>query len=645
MKKILIILVFLLLVGCTNDYPDFNDDVTITLNITSEVDPVITASRGEGVYDKANKVYTLTVSTAATVDISLSHEDYETLTLSFTSTDLLEGNIVRDVEFIHPHRAKAVITVKTSAPTSSIQIDGYEYTSKGNTFTMQFPNRNIDTNIKISAPGYQEVIVPIKPEMLVVGYHQTTVVLPKNDEVVISYRMRNNKSVELIDLYTRDYLEKTTSRDQVYYVLKKGTEVYYQDNTTNNLVYLKADKSQEIFPFGPSATQYYIVETADNFLINGHTIYYEYQNKRYIANFEAYIDDKQYYKTNIPVGSEILYLDGNDIAYKKEVSEQQNISLTKDDFNELSPLSLKLKLYDIYNNKVIDKFMISDVEYIDIDDYIIYQYPNLYLENYYIENSDLLLQEYIDGEWITNVKVIPKEDGILVRFKDAEDNIIKFGEVDYRIYDAMYQRQFIIDNNSSIQYLGREFIFNTRGYLPNLSRTEIDGKKYYVLDEPIKLNTDEYEFMIYIESNKEFLNIEIIHNNQWYFYSNPGSYGLNVKQNDLVIVRVLEYEDSKIPITYESRINLTEEYLKKGMIKLTEKAELINVLPSFKIVAGEGVEITSFYLSHNLYYIDDEGNIFYLYNPDFIFVHYKIGVEEFFEQITFDPHKEIYIID
>lgn len=645
MKKILIIIVLLFLVGCANDYPDYTDDVSITLNITSEVNPIITPSRGEGIYDETSKKYTLKVSTVATVDISLSYEGYETLTLSFSSTELLQGDITKDVEFIHPHRAKVVLELKTSAPTNEILIEEHEYTNKGNIFTFLFPNRQVNTNIKVSAPGYQNITIPITPEKLIVGYYNTKEILPKDDEVLIKYQKVNNQTIDFYNFSNREYISPSLISDQIIYIFKKGDEVIYYDTTLNNNVYFKADQSKEIFPFGPLADKYYSVDYKDREFFNSYKMYYEYENRRYIASvYNDYLEDAKIYKTNIPIGSKILYQSNNMIAYKKEIEENELITLNEEAFYNLEPFILKVKLYDVYNNVSVDSYIFRDNENYATGDYFYFSFSDFESSNYYIENNDLLLQEFIDDQWITSVNVIPKEDGIIYKFEDIDGNPILFDNLDYLVKEYPFSSNFIIDQQSSIDYENRQISYYYRNYLLNFDRIEIDGKRYYTITDPIVLKTDQYQLTLYFDISIAFADIEIVYNKNWFFEMPPGPHTYDVKKNDTLTIRVNDYSESKIAITYQSTITLTEELLKKGIAKFDDHGNYIEALPSFEFQLGEGVEIIDILLSHPYYYIED-GKVYYLYDFEYFTVNYKIGEETHFNDIPFDPETLIYIIE
>ena len=639
MRKIFIIFAFMILVGCTNEFPSFNDKVSITLNITSEVDPIITPSRGEGVYDSSNKSYKITVPNSAPLDISLSHEDYQTLTLTFTSGELLEGDIIRNVEFGKEQTAKVVINIITEAETKDIQIENFEYTNSSKKFTINFPNRNIDTVIKVSAPGYKTFEIPITPEDLVVGYFDRTILLAKENEIVISLKVKDYYYIPLYNLYTNEEIVPSMGSGYAYYVVNKGDELVYSDQLLNSNVYLKADQDIEIFPYGDiNAKKYYIQN--DPFMRDG-TLYYEYNNVRYKAVLEP---SEQGLKTNIPIGSKILIVKGNRFAYTKTIETSEILNLNKDAFNEFQQLDLKVKVFDLLNNKFINSFNDYKNKYTAIDGYFKISNTEVMPSDYIFDNLDLLYQQYINNEWVTMINAYPIAEGIIIKCLDMDGNPIMNDDKDYLIYELSSNNGFLLDLRSAINYEDREISFSYRNYLPNLDYQQIDGKYYYVVSDPVVINTNLYEFTILINGT-DYMEIKIEIGDTIYNVYQPSyyTYFIDTSKIDYINITFSHYKDKETKYSYITKITLTDELIKRGFIRVNSQAE-IEPNPNFTVTAGEGIEIIDISVNHGFFYI--EGNrVYYLYSPISIEVTYikdNIVITDYF---TFYQNKSNYIIE
>lgn len=645
MKKLFILFIFLILVGCTNTSSVYNRKTIIKLNITTDVEPTITPSFGVGKYDKSSKVYTLELPSISQVDISLSHEGYDTVTVTFSTSELLTDKLEKNVIFDKTQKAICIIDVFTTADADNITIDGYDFTKKGKIFTVNIDTRLEPQTLKITAPGYQTITIDISPEDLIIGYYKKKIIMPKEDEIILSYKFIKDIHVSIFDIYTNksyDYL--FIENGYCFYRLNKGTEIYYQDNLYGT-TYLKLDETTEISPFGYINNDVYIVNSIPNDLNN---YYFEFNGNRHQIMFYS---SNNMIRTNVPIGSQIVHYNDGLISYKKHIDTTEKLSLDLNDFDTPKPYTFKLKLFDKINNKDVSQISDNENTYTLINGYFEVNVINFLPIDYILESNNMILQTQDEsGEWITKMNAVPKAKGVIYHFTDSNDNTILFDGNDYIILDLLsehYSSALLYQYNNIVKLdTGRYFDVSYTNYLPNMKLISQDDDWYYIIEEPIQLDTEHYPFYVKIDlaypSNSGF--IVYVNEPTGYDHQGNNSY-FKVKENDVIYINVNYYGD-KNPITYSSQVVITKELLDIGFV-LRNTQGFSKDYTMFELTAEENIEIINVYSSYTILYLDkgDKTNVIYMDIPHEFYVDYKINDSIMVKKFIFDENISIYHID
>ena len=614
----------LFLTGCQEASPKLDSDCNITLNITSPVNPDITSSRGEGSYDEATKTYNLTVATTAQVDISLSYPDFETVTVSFSQSELLEKTIIRDIEFGKEPTATVVFNINTDAKYDEIIIPNHDFSRNNRTFTIVLPSRDITETIQISKEGYQDINVEISPENLVVGYYYQELFLIKDEEVLITFQLNEELfySFSLFNVETNEPYRSQTLNYRYFYVLNKNEEVYYFDPVISAYQYLKADTNQIINVATNSidAENNFIIDNNDFPYIND--LYYEYQGYRKQVTYS--LNEDELY-TNIPVGAQILYHYNNKLFYySKNTSNLHVISLDVNDFNDGIPFEPNVRIFNTYNEQYLDEITYNDVTLSADNNF--FKFTNtkyLNIDGYYLNQDNLLIQFQDENEeWITELTAIPAADGVILKFVDENNQPIEVDD----LFINFSVRNLFINVNDSVTIGTRHIGFDYFDYIKKLNYIQIDGKYYYSSNNPIKISTDIYPFAIYQETTNpdSFFHLQLGDGSVPDYYSNGDIRIYNFKVGDMIQITTKKLNQVYI-------YPMTKDVLERGIMKIDDIGMELP-LDSFKVSFQNSIDkkLVSIQLfdcnySHIVYNnTKTEATVYYLVEPISINVLFSI---------------------
>ena len=633
MKKLLFILFLLLFInGCANA-PSINRSCKIVVNITSEVTPVIHASTGEGEYDQTKNQYVLNVDSTTPVDISLSHEDYDTLTLSFTSTELMKGEIVKDVVFNKIKTVSVELYINTEANPEDIQISGVDAVKDGKKIKFTLPSRKDTYQIEISATAFRTISLNITPEDIITGELKKDLFLIRENEVLLTFITENYmnpvtpKSIRKQIEYSGKF-----KKNSYVFIVEKDDEIFYFDDKILKNIYLHATSDITIdISSQKSYQKYYQV-----------TVPYNYQGSYYYeidgVRFDLNIQNSFYEKTIvIPYNSKILYVEENNGIFKYSYHkgydpESKIISLKLEDFEELKEHKFKFRFINFFTNQPLNSIMIDAVE-VTADEnglFEFYNYPEL--EGFVYSMDFLFLAERLEGEMMVIEKhVYPLAEGVIINFVDENNNILdaipsrteyeKIGEKTiFKNFLIASNYQLYINDETIISIDDRKITYQNPLFIQMFDYVEIEGKCYYEIKKPIVISSDLHEIYIIINSSNHAL-IDVYKNDK--LCSPQSSKGLNVQGYLLK-----PGDKTKIDIfagynRYTLNHVWTEEMLTKGYLYIDGDTGMEIDLNQISIVLADGltyreVEFYGYYQTN----ISEDGRTITLkyatYNPRFI---------------------------
>jgi hypothetical protein len=553
MKKIIFILLLFLLAGCTPTGKKLDEKSTVILNITSEVDPLIVSSHGEGNYNAETKTYTLNIPSTNSVDISLSHPEYETVCITITQTELLEGTVTRSIDFGKVPTATLVFKLYSIVDLEMVTITDYEFTRENSLFTVKLPSRNINKTITISAENYQPIELEITPEKLVVGYYYDEFFLIGKNKVLLTFLLPSGFfGIDLYNSVTNEIYSPYSTNKKLTYIVDKDSVVFFDNPITNQYTHINITENETInFDILPeSQKNNYIISNVDHKILND--TYYEYNGKREKSIFSE-SDDVSYY-TNIPIGSQILFNDNGILYYMDHIPSEKHIFFSLDDFGEAILPESKFSLYDIVSKTYITEFIDFETQHQAINNVFTTNITRLRLGGYYVTQEDLLIQEKNENnEWFSYIEVAPSPDNLILEFTDSNGDTIENPNVTFQ---QIYFNGVFLKATGEIRVGSRYIPFDYGEYVMNLEYEKINKDNYYKSSKKVVIDTDAYWISVYSKYNNFFLTVNG-REREYYLNNNVRIYYFKI--NEIIQIQT---KYSNVEYVYP----LTRDLLEKGIL-------------------------------------------------------------------------------
>lgn len=616
MKKLVLLICFLCLCGCSNT--SVKKPCKIVLNINSEVIPEITSSTGKGKFNTEKMEYVLETDVSKPVDISLAHPDYETVNLYFSSGDLMDGYLEKDVVFGSPKTAKIKLNVLTTAAVWDISAEGLDFKRSLKSFTA-IANRSEDINVTIKGgEEYRDVLLKITKEDLITGLFVKDVVLVKKDEVVIFFN-NDLRGISVID-YDKGQKYRINQYDQGYYcIVRKDSGIIINNNDKINFY-----KANEDFKYNNEVLsadiliKYNLSTSAMNELSNPNMYLY------YIKNNKLVHASLTYYSTQVslPVGAPLLLIYPNDhgtlnVRYHYGYN-LNSIRIAEEEFTYPKELTYNVRFYDRVAKQYLTEITIDDNVYTTDDNFYFVNmstFPTL--KNYYHESLSIGSLVYNDGSFIMDVMVTPKNVKYILNFVDQSNQPLKIDLMNGGYEELSVGRYLIYglsDNiNGTITFSDANRPFSIRVKVNNhwitinkslysemFTELSMNGEKCYELTNPIMVDVNSYELKVGLV-NTGYKDNYIIHNGKIYS-SKTNIFQLNeIKVGDTISIVIPSNDDQKI------EVKCTKSLLEKGYLF----QDVINV-------DDDGTVLFTVKLSPKYKFMNHSYNVWYNVDTSFI---------------------------
>jgi hypothetical protein len=582
----------LFLVGCSKEV-SINSNAKIILNIDTEVMPEFTSSVGQGSFDITEMQYTLKVNDINPVKISLGAEGYETVVVDITSEELASKLVKKDVSFGTPLGAKVSIKVRTEVDMASVKVEGYEFIQQDNEFIANVTSRDEEIIVKVSATDeYQTLSFTIKPDDMKTGLYENEVLLVKKDESIVKFSNSQNQknfTTQLYNLSTSASYEPRVYKGDIYFVVNKDEELYYNDIRGVYIHYIKAIDNIVIDLFQKSNEPSLLYKT---YQIKGaidtrfdKNMYYELNNRLFPITISSRFNIK------VPLGSKLLFTEFKDgiyiLKYHNNFDQtSDSISLDYNDFNITVPFRYKLRLYDVVNKHYVEDLILNSNSLVPNSDMF---YEGLTLLSLSNQDYDISLIRPLNdaikqgNEWVIDTGVMPMYKGVILKFVDKNKLPVYINDISIlnlsidedkvTLKNAMFpmtnfQLNFVNTNGSVTKDLlvfveGRWYYTKTILFAHSFEFVEMGGNNYLICKNPIELMYDKYNLRVGIDGVQNNNNVRVSSSSGHEIEANYNYTILNVKRvrlNDIIRLTVT-LDGTK----HYVNIKCTNEVLERGV--------------------------------------------------------------------------------